>query len=200
MNKRLDPDMRKQQIIEAAAAVFARKGFYQASMDDIVQESGLSKGGLYWHFKSKDDIVTAVLDQFFSAEMDEINEILMAPLSVSEKLRQLVTQMMADTVEELNAYLNIWLEFYAVAAREGSFRDRMLVYMQQFIELFALLIQQGMDNEEFRPINARETAITLTAQFEGLILLWAIDPETMNLLQLAETAVDIFLEGVRKHT
>ncbi|MDL1899078.1 helix-turn-helix transcriptional regulator [Anaerolineae bacterium CFX7] len=44
---------RKAQILDAAAAVFARKGFYQASMDDIVEEAGLSKGALYWYFKSK---------------------------------------------------------------------------------------------------------------------------------------------------
>ncbi len=197
MNKRLDADTRKQQIIEAAAAVFARKGFYQASMDDIVQESGLSKGGLYWHFNSKDDIITAVLDQFFSAEMDEIAEILTAPIAASEKIRQLMQQMMADTVEELTAYLNIWLEFYAVAARGGTFRERMLVYLQQFTELLATLIQQGIDAGEFQPVEARDIAVTAIAQFEGLILLWAIDPERVDLLKLAETAVNLLLNGLK---
>lgn len=198
MKKRLDPDLRKQQIIAAAAAVFARKGFYQASMDDIVQESGMSKGGLYWHFKSKDDIITAVLEQFFSAEMEEALAILTAPISATEKIQQLVVQMMTDTVEQLSVYLNIWLEFYAMAAREGEFRDRLLVFMYQFIDLFTVLIQQGIDNGEFRPLNARDAAITIDAQFEGLILLWAIAPETIDIIQLAETAVDLFLEGLCK--
>ncbi len=198
MNKRLDADTRKQQIIEAAAAVFAQKGFYQASMDDIVQESGLSKGGLYWHFKSKDDIVTAVLDQFFSAEMDEIGEILTAPFSAREKICQLMQQMMADTVEELTAYLNIWLEFYAVAAREGAFRERMLVYLHQLVDLLTVLIQQGIDAGEFRPANARDVAMTAAAQFEGLVLLWAIDPEHVDLLRLTGTAVSLLLDGLQK--
>lgn len=198
MNKRLDADTRKQQIIEAAAAVFAQKGFYQASMDDIVQESGLSKGGLYWHFKSKDDIVTAVLDQFFSTEMDEIGRILAAPIPASEKIRQLIQQMMADTVEELTAYLNIWLEFYAVAAREGAFRQRMLVYLHQLVDLLTAVIQQGMDAGEFRLGNARDVAITAAAQFEGLVLLWAIDPERVDLLKLAETAVALLLNGLHR--
>jgi len=197
MNKRLDADTRKQQIIEAAASVFARKGFYQASMDDIVQESGLSKGGLYWYFKSKDDIIAAVLDQFFTAEFAEITEILTSPITTTEKIRQLTKQMMADTVEELSAYLNIWLEFYAIAAREGAFRDRMMIYMSQFIDLFTALIQQGIDNDEFRPVAARDVAITTAAQFEGLILLWAIDPKMIDMLKLSETAVTLLLDALK---
>ena len=46
---------RTKQILDAAVKVFSRSGFQQASMDDIVAESGLSKGALYWYFKSKDD-------------------------------------------------------------------------------------------------------------------------------------------------
>ncbi|HET7081061.1 MAG TPA: helix-turn-helix domain-containing protein, partial [Chloroflexia bacterium] len=47
---------RKNQILDAAAAVFSRLGFHEARMDDIVRESGLSKGTLYWYFTSKDAI------------------------------------------------------------------------------------------------------------------------------------------------
>ena len=44
---------RKKQILDAAMTVFAQKGFHQARMDDIVEQSGLSKGTIYWYFKSK---------------------------------------------------------------------------------------------------------------------------------------------------
>ena len=43
---------RRNQILEAATTVFARLGFHRARMDDIVQEARLSKGALYWYFKS----------------------------------------------------------------------------------------------------------------------------------------------------
>jgi len=46
---------RKNQILDAAGKVFARLGFQKTRMDDIVEESGLSKGTLYWYFKSKDE-------------------------------------------------------------------------------------------------------------------------------------------------
>ncbi len=50
-------EIRREQILEAATSVFARFGVYKARMDDIVEEAGLSKGAVYWYFKSKDEIL-----------------------------------------------------------------------------------------------------------------------------------------------
>jgi len=195
------PDVREErtaQIIAAAVAAFARLGFNKTRMDDIAREAGVSKGTLYLYFKSKDEIITAVLDQFFTDELDGIADLLAAPIPVAQKLETLIIQMMADTEAQLGEYLSVWLEFYAIAAREGDLREKMLEYMHQFIDLFSALIQLGIDNGEFRPVNARETAMVASAQLEGLLLLWAVDRESVNLKELTETAVDLLLRGLAK--
>jgi AcrR family transcriptional regulator len=51
---------RRQQILDAAQRCFARKGFYEASMQDVFRESGLSAGAVYRYFKSKDELVQAI--------------------------------------------------------------------------------------------------------------------------------------------
>ncbi len=56
-------DARRQQIVDAARARFARQGFARTSMADIVAESGLSNGAIYRYFASKDEIVVAVCEQ-----------------------------------------------------------------------------------------------------------------------------------------
>ncbi|GAA1687915.1 TetR/AcrR family transcriptional regulator [Nonomuraea maheshkhaliensis] len=53
-------EMRRDQILEAARACFARKGFHQSSMQDVIKESALSAGAIYRYFKSKDDIIAAL--------------------------------------------------------------------------------------------------------------------------------------------
>lgn len=53
-------ERRRQQILDAAQLCFARKGFYETSMQDIFSESGLSAGAVYRYFKSKDDIIAAL--------------------------------------------------------------------------------------------------------------------------------------------
>jgi AcrR family transcriptional regulator len=58
-------DERKDQILNAAERVFTRKGIDLARMDDIAEETGLSKGTLYLYFKSKGDLIIAILERIF---------------------------------------------------------------------------------------------------------------------------------------
>ena len=53
-------EVAKTKIIEAAAKVFAEKGYHQATMDDVAKELGVSKGALYSYFKSKEDILREI--------------------------------------------------------------------------------------------------------------------------------------------
>ena len=59
--RRLSPELRIQQILDAAFVVFAEKGFVSARMDDIAAAAGLSKGGIYNHFRSKEQIFEELL-------------------------------------------------------------------------------------------------------------------------------------------
>ena len=60
---RLEPDARRQLLLEAATAVFARLGYEGARMDDIAEEAGVAKGLLYRHFDSKEELFRALMDQ-----------------------------------------------------------------------------------------------------------------------------------------
>jgi len=53
---------RRSQILEAAKICFARKGYEQASIDDVCECAGLSKGAVYLYFKSKDELIWAIID------------------------------------------------------------------------------------------------------------------------------------------
>src|SRR5690606_6028432 len=56
-------ERRRQQILDAAQLCFARKGFFDTSMQDVFTESGMSAGAVYRYFKSKNEIVAALASQ-----------------------------------------------------------------------------------------------------------------------------------------
>ncbi|MCP5067920.1 MAG: helix-turn-helix transcriptional regulator, partial [bacterium] len=58
------PETRRAQILAAALTCFSREGFTRAKMDDLAVESRLSKGSLYRFFKSKDEVLLAIFDEF----------------------------------------------------------------------------------------------------------------------------------------
>jgi AcrR family transcriptional regulator len=59
--KQLQSEQTRQQIIDTAARLFSRKGFYGTSMAELASATGLTKGAFYHHFDSKDDLFYAVL-------------------------------------------------------------------------------------------------------------------------------------------
>src|SRR5258708_37028686 len=114
MARRSDPDaseLRRNQILDAAMPVFARLGFEHARMDDIVQASGLSKGTLYWYFKSKEEIITDILHRLFVTDIEQLHDLLDVEGTVSERLI-LLTRYRISGLKHVSHLIPILVEFY----------------------------------------------------------------------------------------
>ena len=77
---------RKNEILDAALEVFGELGLQEASVDDVVERSGLSKGTLYWYFKSKDRLIGALMKRFFAQELGKMRELQQGRGTVRERL------------------------------------------------------------------------------------------------------------------
>jgi AcrR family transcriptional regulator len=188
---------RRTQILEAAMVVFARQGFDQARMDDIAQEVGLSKGALYLYYKSKDAIISAILQFFFSQVMKKLQSFLESEEqpSVREQLLRLNQYYVAE-MKWMVSLLPLSFEFYAVAARQKAVRQFLKCYFKDYREVLAAIVQRGIDRGEFRPVRAEQVAITIAALYEGLALLWMVDPDATQWEQTGESSLLLLLDGL----
>jgi AcrR family transcriptional regulator len=188
---------RRTQILEAAMAVFARKGFDQARMDDIAQEAGLSKGALYLYYKSKDVIISTILQFFFFRAIKKLQSFLASEEqpSVREQLLRLNQYYIAE-MKWMVSLLPFSFEFYAVAARQKTVRQFLKRYFKDYREVLAALVQRGIDRGEFRPMRAELVAIAIAALYEGLALLWMVDPDATQWEQTGESSLLLLLDGL----
>lgn len=186
----------KAQILTMATAVFAQKGFAKTSMNDIVRESGLSKGGVYWHFKSKDDIIFAIFDEYFGAQIKQLDDVLDKEGSASAKLVQLA-ELVGHESETWVTQFPFPMEFYALAARDEALKKLMVQYFRAYEERLASLVKQGIANGDFRAVDPVETSLTLEGLFEGILLLWAMYPRQFALSRQVETAMSLLLQGLQ---
>ena len=87
----------RNKILEASGALFAEKGFDSTTMQDIMERSGLSKGAIYHHFKSKEEIMQALGDKMFfdNNPFDEIRK--RTELNGLQKIRELLKINQTDT-------------------------------------------------------------------------------------------------------
>ena len=197
MSRRPDSsEIRRNQILDAATTVFVRQGFQHARMDDIVEESGLSKGTLYWYFKSKEDIINAILRRLFAGALESLASLLEAEGTVSERLVQLTSDRVTG-MKRMSSLVPIIFEFYAVAVHQQWVKQFIGEYFKHFRGLLEDLIQQGIDRGEFYPVNTAETAISLASMYEGLTIHWLMEPETVQWDILSENSIPILLNGLK---
>ena len=77
---------RKDQIMNAAEEVFSQKGFSNARMDDIAEETGLSKGTVYLYYKSKDDLIIAILNRIFQRDFQGMDALDMGHMTATDSI------------------------------------------------------------------------------------------------------------------
>jgi AcrR family transcriptional regulator len=88
--KQLDKSVRKQKIINTAAALFHRKGYSSTSLDDVSKELGITKAAIYHYVKNKDELLSIIYTQAFENIFRDTYEISAMQLSPEEKLRRII--------------------------------------------------------------------------------------------------------------
>nr|WP_037283398.1 TetR/AcrR family transcriptional regulator [Saccharibacillus sacchari] len=92
------PEQTIEHILNVSATLFSKKGFEKTSIQDIITELGLSKGAVYHHFKSKDDILEAVMRKRFDYATRRMQELIANTQAANSKDRliRILEQMVAD--------------------------------------------------------------------------------------------------------
>jgi AcrR family transcriptional regulator len=192
----MNKDETRLHIIGTAAALFARNGFANTSMNDIVRETGLSKGGIYWHFRSREEIVEAIFAQYFQAQIALLAAFSQEKGPVNVRIRTLIRRVGEDLGEPGPAFPEP-LEFYAQALRDENLLNLLKTYFDAYAMHLADLIQQGMASGEFAAGNAQQAAIVLISALEGIILLHTLTASQDALDSQLMAAVELFLSGLK---
>lgn len=186
---------RTQQILEAAVNAFVKLGIANTRMEDIAQEAGLSKGTIYLYFKSKEELIFAILDSFLARELAYATELLTTEISVTEKINKLIDIVVAD-MAQIKPMTPLYMEFIAQAARDESVRIILQKPFKEFMDVFSALIEQGVAHGEFRDLNVKEVALAMGTLIDGAILIWVYDPEFVDLERQIKASLQLLLDGI----
>ena len=186
---------RKNEILDAALEVFSESGLQEASVDDVVERSGLSKGTLYWYFKSKDRLIGALMKRFFAQELGKVRSLHQGTGSVRDRLLRYSRDVEA-VVKRMPRALT--LEFYAVAVRQKWVRKFLGELYVRYCGELAALIREGVERGEFSKVDAGQTAAAITGLCEGLILLWALEPNAFPFEKFFEGSLRTLLDGMAR--
>ena len=136
----MNSDARRQKIIDAAIAVLLDKGVAAARMNDFVDASGLSKGGVYHHFDSKEDLLIGVLNHFLEDKLSRIQMEVDAGKSAYRQLKALLHDQ-EELMAEMGQYNQLFLDFFTQAQFLPRFRELIQYQYNLFHTLLADLVR-----------------------------------------------------------
>ncbi len=117
-------------LLEAAAEVFARRGFQGASVDEIAKRAGYSKGALYWHFETKHELFFALMEQSVDAPAYEMIELLQTAPAERDMAPE-ASRRFVELVARQRELLLLEHEYWAQAVRDPALRGRYAAHREQ---------------------------------------------------------------------
>jgi AcrR family transcriptional regulator len=170
-------------LMKSAAKVFARRGLQQASIDEVAEEAGYTKGAFYANFRNKEELFLAMLDERFGHKLAEIERV-----AAGDDFNL----ALASDPE----FDRLFFEFSAYAARNEDFREELVTRYTALRARVAEAIRGRADRDGIDlPIPAEQIAQMTFAMAKGLALENLLEPDAAD-DELFSTMLTIFFTGV----
>jgi len=197
----LTPERRRQQtreyLLQAAAQVFAERGFHGASLDQVAAAAGFTKGAVYSNFKNKEDLFLALLEAAREREMDALHATLEASdIPPEARLPDFVTLIRDQTKDLGDNWDILYHEFALYAMRNQAAREKLAEFEAVSIAEVADLLSAERAREGFAPLeNPEHLAKIIVALFRGINLMRALDDGAMD-ESFLETVMSFLAQGL----
>jgi len=165
-------------VIDAAANVFAERGYERATIDGIARRAGVSKGSVYWNFDSKEQLFTALLDE-------RIDQPLLAVMEMSrsapktQPTASAVSAAAADLVRDGPQFFQLLAQYWTAAARDPRMRERYVRRQRRLREALVEVLHARQPDDLPFQIPPESLATAFLALAIGLAQEAIVDPEAV---------------------
>lgn len=176
------PETTRSRILDAALAVFSRKGYHAASVDEIVAESHTSKGSVYFHFPNKQTLFLALVDKFADLVVRRVEE----AIAQETTGRQRVDAALRATLETFGKYRPLAKIMLVQAVGLGSvFEEKRLEVHHRFTSLIRQYLDQAVAEGDLSPIDTEVAAMAWMGAINEVVIQWIYSgqPEPDRIMQ-----------------
>ncbi len=190
----------RTQLIDAAEIVFYEKGYARASLEDVAQQAGVTRGAIYWHFKNKADLLQAMLDRVLLLEemlagtQEDKSPDEADPLDI---LRRRAIRILKQTATNPRRRRVFTILFHRceLSNDNRSLEQRHQNSLARCISDFEnLLIQAQQRGQVPANLDIQQAAVAIPSYISGLIGSWLLLPSAFDLAGRAEDFVNAMIE------
>jgi AcrR family transcriptional regulator len=191
-------EKRKEEILEAALKCFNKKGYYRTSIDEIAHKTGLTKGAVYYYFKSKKKLFIELFNFKMNPYFEKFARQGAGGESAAEQIWKTIVQQ-ADRDFDNNLEIHkLALEFLYVSSREKDVRQEASSFYKKKTVFFTNAIAAGVKSGAFKDLNPEMVAWNLNFLSIGFFLLYFATNGDFNPLKQHAINLKIFFEGINR--
>ena len=185
----------RSQLMKAAAKVFSRKGMKGASIDEVTQEAGYTKGAFYANFRSKEELFLAILDERFGERLAQIDHAFASDESPPEQARHAAAEF-ARSIRADPDHDRLFLEFATHALQEPGFRAELITRFVTLRERMAAIYERRMEEYGIKPPVPTDRIVRMViAMADGWSLWGLLEPDAVD-DEMFESMMEIFTTGI----
>lgn len=188
---------RRSQIYQAALACFSRRGYHLTTMDDIVTESGLSKGALYWYFDSKKTLFLGMFQEMMEQMSGAWAALVSDPdRAATDKLLDSMAFLRAE-LQEMAPLFGMMMEGWSLTRHDPDMESLMREVYAGYQATMDRIIKEGQAGGEFAAELPEAISLVILALYDGVVLAQATGlgaPGWGSMMDAVETMV---LKGLK---
>jgi len=187
--KRLSAEERRASIITVAKRLFAHNGFYGVSIDEIVKEVGVSPAILYRHFESKDELYSAVLQEFSATRESYVEAVVADDNGFEQVLRGMTTVFVASIMNHPDL---LKMEMHSQLEGSEASQEFFLNRWKSFTDYIEFNLNELQSQKKIKAINAKAAALI----YQGIIREVLLQKCMQSTDRFQDTPVAILVDDV----
>jgi AcrR family transcriptional regulator len=185
----------RSRLLSSAAKVFACKGMQQASVDEVAEEAGYTKGAFYANFKSKEELFLAMLDERFAERIEEVEKAFAGDESPPEQARHAAAEF-ASVARGDPESERLFLEFGNYAMQNEDFRQELLTRFATLRSRLSEVFERRMETYGIDPPVPVDRIVRMVILMADGWALWRLlEPEQVD-DELLESLMEVFTTGI----
>jgi len=183
---------RRQEIVDTSARMFARRGYDATGIAELCTANGLGKGAFYHYIGSKEELLVAIHDRVMDEVMASADRVAATQAEPSAQLT-----LLGDELLEIIARYpdHVWVFLHEFPALSGERSEQFHRRRHEYERRVEVVLQAGVDQDEFRDIDPRLTALGWLGM-HNYAYLWLKADGRLTAREVAERFGDIFLHGI----
>lgn len=185
-------------ILKAAAKCFAENGFSETTMDQISKEAGVSKGSLYWYFRSKEELFIKLKEKKVAEVLQTLTELFTPVESFELKLAKASRLYFSSLTPRQRKAARLNMQFWVASSKISELNKMLNEQYNKLRAFLKLTIEEAIEKGELRKeIDSELLATILLATLDGLELHWAILEKDFDWQKIHDTFCDAILNGLK---